>query len=280
VPQCRCVSARLEENRDSEPGEHDRDAGRDVDHEVVRRGHDRERHRDRQRDGHDPKREGRHSREEHDADEHVPAGVKARKCGVLVRQARRLERAVGVGALRHRVDEPDVEQARRRDGKEGEEEEADQAGGDHRVAEEVVLPPPVDVEPGRGAEDDGPVTPDVDPVRDVDEDVAAERRRLDGTFPADSERVFERDHAPRVRERGVGASRREIAHGEVDDDRHRDDHRLTRELAGNDDAAPPPRRGRAVRRPSRHDRSHPHLLARVSFHRRDAASAISRNRGA
>jgi hypothetical protein len=186
---------------------------------VVRRRHDGQRHCDRQRDRHDAQREARHGREEHDADQEVPAGVEARKCGVLVRQARGLERTIGVRALCHRVDEAGAEQARRSDGKEGEEEEADQAGGDHRVSEEVIVLPSTDVEPGGGAEDHGPVAPDVDPVGDVDENVAAQRHRLEASFPPDSERVFERDHSPRIRERGVRASRGEVAHAEIHDDR-------------------------------------------------------------
>lgn len=197
---------------------------------------------------------------------------------VLVREPGRLERAVRVGALRDRVDEPDVEQARRRDGEEREEEEADQAGGDHRVAEEVVVPAPVEVQPGRNAEDHGPVAPDVDPVRDVDENVAAERHGLQRVLPAEPERILERDEAACVGERGLGAPRREVAHAEVDEDRDGDDQRLTDEPCRHGKIAPPPRRGRAGRRSSPDDL--PHLLTRVSTTGGAPASAISRNNGA
>ena len=245
---------------------------------MVRRGDDRERHRNRQRDGHEAQREARHGHQEHDPDEEVPAGVQARQRRVLIRQARRLERAVGVGALRDRVDQPDVEQPRRRDGEQRKEEEADQAGGDHRVAQEVVVPAPVEVETGRDAEDDWPVAPDIDPVGDVHERVAAERHRLHAILPGDPERVLEGDQTARVGERCVGAPRREVAHAEIDEDRARDDQSLTGEPSRHGDGSPPRRRGHTDRESWREDRPHPHLLARVSSGRCRAASAISRSR--
>ena len=241
---------------------------------MVRRADDGERHRDRQRNGEKPQREARHRHQQDDSDEDVPADVQAGERRVLVREPGRLERAVRVGALRDRVDKPDVEQARRRDGEEREEEKADQAGGDHRVAEEVVVPAPVEVQPGRNAEDHGPVAPDVDPVRDVDEDVAAERHGLQRVFPADPERILERDQAACVGERGLRAAGREVAHAEVDDDRAGDDQRFADEPCRHGNTTPR-RRGRAGRRSSSED--HPHLLTRVSIHDDAAASAISRN---
>jgi hypothetical protein len=250
----------LEENRDREPDEHDDDASGDVDHEVVRRRHDRERHRNRKREGRHTHREACHRRHEHDPDEQVPAGVQARERRVLVREARRLQRSVGVGALRDRVDEPDVEQARRRDGEEREKEEADQAGGDHRVAEEVVAPASVEVETRRHAEDHRPVAPDVDPVGGVHEQVAAERDRLECVLPADPERVLERDQVTRVRERRVRVPGGQVAHAEVDEDRERDDERL-------------------ADGPSTEDGPHRHLLRSVSTRKAGSASAISRSRG-
>jgi hypothetical protein len=85
--------------------EDDRGASRDVDDEVIRSSDHGERHRERREDRERPDSNVRRRHEQDDSHREVPADVQARERGVLVREAGRLERAVGVRLIRHGVDE-------------------------------------------------------------------------------------------------------------------------------------------------------------------------------
>ena len=123
--------------------------------------------------------------------------MQARERGVLVREAGRLQRPVGIRALSDGVDEADVEQSRRRHGEQREERESDQPRSEHRVPQEVVVAAAVDVERHRDAQDHGPVAPDVHPVGGGHDGVAPEPRALQPLFPVDPEPSLEGEEAGR-----------------------------------------------------------------------------------
>ena len=162
MDDCTCV----QELRHREPHEDDHGAGDDVEHEVVRARDDGERHDRRHRDGERADSAVRRRLEEHDPEEQVPAGVQARKRGVLVRQGRRLEGAIPVRVLGHRVHDAGVGHPRGRHRDTREEEEADEPGDEHRIAEQdvPVVTPDVERDPAGG--DHGPVAVHVHPVRE------------------------------------------------------------------------------------------------------------------
>ncbi len=68
-----------------------------------------------------------------DPHQEVPADMQTRHRRVLVREGGRLQHAIGVGTLRHRIDEPWIRQeARRRHRDNHEEDQADQSGQQQR----------------------------------------------------------------------------------------------------------------------------------------------------
>ena len=187
--------------------------------------------------------------EQDDAHEDVPAHVQARERGELVRQPRRLERAVGLRALGHRVDEPEVEQPRRGDRHQREEEEADRSGDEHRVAQHAVVRPVREVQRDGRGEDHRPVAPDVDPVRERDQRRRC-RRRAPWIAPSQAmpSVLLEVEEAGRVvPRRRLGADGR-VPHAEVDEHRERDEHDLPREPVV--DARPSTVRRSTARRPT------------------------------
>ena len=166
-----------------------------------------------------------------DADDDVPAEVQAGEGRVLVRQPWRLERAICVRLLGDGVHQAEIEHPRWRHGEEGEEEEPDRAGDDESVAEELVAVAPVEEENDRGAEDHGPVTPDVDPVREHDQDVVSRDRRLKLVLPVDVPPVLDVDDPLSIRKRDLRASCREVADEEVGEYRGEDEPHLPKEAS-------------------------------------------------
>jgi hypothetical protein len=156
--------------------------------------------------------------EEDDPDGEVPPDMQARKCGVLVREAGRLKRAVGVRLIRDGVGEANVEQSRRCNRHEREEEEADSARDEERITQEVVAITSPDVQRDRRGKDHGPMAPDVDPVRERDQSGSAGDRSLDAVLPIDVQPSLEVDDMFAVRE-GLGRSPgRDVADREVGED--------------------------------------------------------------
>jgi hypothetical protein len=194
--------------------------------------------------------------EETDTEEQVPARVKAREGRELVREPGRLKRSVRVRPFGHRIDQAEVEQARWCDGEQREEQEADQPGREDRVAEHDVLGPPGEEEERRDGEDHGPVPPDVDPVRDVDERLGTRHTVLERVLVREAEFRLEVDQVPGVRVRCGRAADRDVAHAEVQQHRPRDQ----RDLAGE-------------RRPAFTPLAH-----HASFHAKDAATTSRRHR--
>jgi hypothetical protein len=87
----------------------DRCAADDVEHEVVSRHDNGERHGDRHRERESADGELPVRREQDDADEQVPAEVEAGERRVLVRQLGGLERPVRGRPFEHSVGQPDIE---------------------------------------------------------------------------------------------------------------------------------------------------------------------------
>jgi hypothetical protein len=252
----------LKRDGDAEADEHDRGATHHVDQEVVGRDDDRDRHRERRDDGDDTRRQPRRGGKEHDPDEQVPAHVQAREGRVLVRQPRRLQRAVGVRLLGDGVDELERQQPRRGDGEEREEEEAERARHEERVAEQHVPPPVAEVEDDGGRQDHRPVAPDVDPVGERHQHVAAGERRLERLLSSDADRPLEVEQPLGVGERRLGAARRQVADAEVQEDRERDERRLAEKATA---GARDERRAQANSNPGRGGRHESHLLtARIA----------------
>ena len=195
-----------------EPDEDHGEAGDDVDHVVIGGQDHCRRHRQGQADGEAPDVDSRRRAPDGNADEHVPAEVQARKRRVLVGQSRRLKRAVRVRAESDRVDERGVREPGRRDGEEGEEDEPDPARDEHRVAKQAVAVPAPVVEDHSDRDDHRPVAPDVDPVDDVDDQVAVDDEVLKRSLPVEAGRVFEAHDAV-----GVLMGRGRAARGEVSD---------------------------------------------------------------
>jgi hypothetical protein len=205
----------LHEDCGNESDQHDGNPAGDVDDEVVRRRDDRDRHGERREHGERPNGEVGRRAEEDDSDQDVPAGVQARESRVLVRKARRLQCAVRAGLVGDGVEKPEVEQTRRRDREEREEEEADRTGDEHRVAKQPVAVAPEQEEGDAGREDHRPVTPDVDPVRERDQRLAARDGRLDALFLEEPECPLQAHDPVGVLERRPRAARRHVANCEV-----------------------------------------------------------------
>ncbi len=107
--------ARMSSDREREPC-HRHDAADDhVEHVVIRRHDDGQRHRDRHQRTEDAHDGARVEARERQADEQIPAEVEARQGRVAIHQRRRLQRAVGVRIARHGVRQPEPGQARRSD---------------------------------------------------------------------------------------------------------------------------------------------------------------------
>jgi hypothetical protein len=247
----------LKRDGDAEAHEHDRCARRHVDQEVVGRDDDRERHRERRHDGEDARREPRRGREDDDPDEEVPAHVQAREGRVLVRQPRRLQRAVGVRLLGDGVDELQRQQPGRGDREEREEEEAERARHEERVAEQHVPPAVAEVEDDGSRQDHGPVPPDVDPVGERHQPVAARDHRLQRLLPREADRPLEVEQPLGVGERDLGAARGQVADAEVEEDREHDERRLAEKAAA---GARGERRTQANSHPGPWGGHDPHLL--------------------
>lgn len=195
---------------------------------MVGRRDDREAHREWPDDGEQANGEVRPREDEHDPDDDVPTEVQAGERCVLVRQAGRLEGPVRARLVRDRIDQCCVDKPRRGDREEGEEEEPDRTGDEQRVAEDVVAIAAVDVESGGSSENHGPVTPDVDPVRERHEQVVTDDQTLDPLFPSDTQPVLESNDPRCVGRRLIRASNRSVPNREVRDDRERDEKRFTR----------------------------------------------------
>jgi hypothetical protein len=213
--------------------EHDGGAGCDVEDVMVRSREDGEGHRKRRqdRDRSNCKVGSRH--EQDDSNREVPSDVEAREGGVLIREARRLERAVGIRLIRHGVDQAKLEQPRRRDRHQREEEEANSARDEERIAQQVVAIRAPDIEDDRSREDHRPMAPDVDPVGERDQEIGADHGCLDGVFPGDTERVLQIHHALAVRERLAWRTGRDVTDSEVREDRARDERRLAQQTGVN-----------------------------------------------
>jgi hypothetical protein len=157
---------------------HDHEGCEDVDDVVIRRQHDCQshgqgtQHRERPHPG-VPRRAP-----DSDAGDEVPPEVQAGKRRVLVGEPRRLQCAVGLRVKRDGVRQHRVCKARRRDGEEGEEDEADRTGDQHCVAQEQIAVAAIAIEDDSDRDDHGPVAPDVNPVRDRGERVACDDRLL------------------------------------------------------------------------------------------------------
>ena len=206
---------RLEAHRQGERHEHDHRPHDGVDDEVIGGAHGRQGHRRRHEHCEDADGPARRRLEQDDRDEQVPADVQARKRRVLVRERRRLQRAVTVRVLRDRVHETHASEPGRRDRHQGEEREADEARNDHGIAEEEVLLPPPDVEHGCAREDHGPVAVDVDPVREAHERFVAEDERLELSLPGHPQRTLELGNRAGVRTCVVDPSLGDGTHCEV-----------------------------------------------------------------
>lgn len=167
--------------------------------------------------------------EQADPEQQVPARVQARERRELVGQARRLERAVRVGALRHGVDQAEPDEPRRCKREQAEEQEADAAGDEHCSAEPAVDVAADDEEDRRGGEDHRPVTPDVDPVGEVDEPFVPRDRALQRALPVDPERPLGVDQPVGVHVCGRCVAGGHVADREVREHRARDERRLPRE---------------------------------------------------
>ncbi len=122
----------------SQPDEHDQKAGENVDDEVIRGEDDRRRHRGGTDHGQHAHGEVPGGAPDRDAHEQVPAEVQAGEGRVLVGEPGRLERPVRVRVESDGVDERGVGKPRGRDRKEREEEKADSAGDQDRVAQEAI----------------------------------------------------------------------------------------------------------------------------------------------
>jgi hypothetical protein len=233
------------------PDEHDGSAGSDVKDEVVRSGEDCEGHRERRKDCDCPNCKVGSRHEQDDSNREVPPDVETREGGVLIRESGRLERAVGLRLIRHGVDQAKLEQPRRGNRHEREEEEPNSARDEERIAQQVVAIRAPDIKDDRSREDHRPVAPDVDPVGEHDQAVAADDRCLDRVFPGDTERALQIHHALAVRKRLARSPGREVADGEVREDRARDERRLAQKTVVNA-RTQPARDGLSVRalRPS------------------------------
>jgi hypothetical protein len=219
----------VEQGRNGETDEDDERAQDDVEDVVVRGRDDRERHRHRHGNGERANADPSGGLEEDDPEEEVPAEVEARQRRVLVRQRRRLKRTVAVRVLGHCVHDSWLDESRWGDRNDGEEDESDQAGDDHRVTQKAIPVPPVHVEEDGADGDNRPVPVDVDPVRERDRGLVAENRPLDGELPRDPELALEPQERIRVGERSVDPPLGEPAHQEVDEDRKGDQGELTNE---------------------------------------------------
>lgn len=205
--------------------------------------------------------------------------MQARERRVLVREAGRLQRPVGIRALSDGVDEADVEQSRRRHGEQREERESDQPRSEHRVPQEVVVAATVDVERHRDAQDHGPVAPDVHPVGGGHDGVAPEPRALQPLLPVDPEPSLEGEEQVGVPEGGIGASGSQVPDAEVEEHRGNDQNRLTSQPFAAGQTFAFRRSGRIERPALRSARQHRYdLLGRVSRERRPMASVNSLTR--
>ena len=173
-----CALSALDRVRDREPHEHDEESRCDVEDEVVGSCHDGEPHGEGRCDREQAYGEVCRGRQEDDADDDVPAEMQAGEGRVLVRQPWRLERAIRVRLLGDGVDQSEFEHPRWRHGEKRKEDESDRSRDDEGVAEQVVAVAAAEEENNRGAEDHGPVTPDVDPVGEHDQEVVVRDRRL------------------------------------------------------------------------------------------------------
>jgi hypothetical protein len=190
---------------------------------------DGEGHRDRHRYRERAKRDAGRHLEQQDADEEVPAGVKARQSCVLIRESRRLQSPVAVRVLRHGVDYRGIHEPRWCHGERREEGEADQAGDEHRVSQQPVLPSMPDVEEHPAAENDGPVSIHVDPVRRSNEEPLVQDELLEPPLPGDPERPLESQKPVGVLESTVDSALGQPSYSEVDEGSDGDDGNFPRD---------------------------------------------------
>lgn len=114
--------------------------------------------------------------------------------GVLVHQRRRLQHPVGVGVLGDRIGHPHTEEARRGDRVRGEDHQPDGARDEHGVAQREIVHSTGAVQPDQGDGDHRPVTPDVHPVGQRDQPLAAQDQSLRPRFDVDPQASLERQH--------------------------------------------------------------------------------------
>jgi hypothetical protein len=195
--------------------QYDGRAREDVHDPMVRRRNDGECHGSRHQYGKGPHDQRSRRAEENDPDEQVPAEVQARYCRVLVREPRRLERPVRVRPAGDRVHQAGIDKPRRRSREEGEEEKADQARDDHRVAKQPIALPPNGEQRDGNDRDERPVAPDVHPVGEIDESSAPQDNRLEAVFPAEPHVLLEPRQTSAVLDRSCGAPFGQLAHSDV-----------------------------------------------------------------
>jgi hypothetical protein len=205
----------LTDVQDEQRRQHDQRPGHDVEHEMVGRRHDGERHRDRHQDGERPQRPVRARAEDDDADEQVPADVEAGHGGVLVDKRRGEQLAIAGRTARHDVDERKIGEARRRDREQREDDEPHEAGDQAGVAEQVVLAPAIPEQQNARDHQHRPVAVDVDAGGEVGEGMRADHGALDRVLPADAEGTLDVHHPGGIRERVGHAALGQRAHAEV-----------------------------------------------------------------
>jgi hypothetical protein len=96
-----------------------------------------------------------------------------------------------------------------RDGEQREDDQPDGARDQAHVAQQVVLARPVAEQQHSGEQQQWPVAEDVDPVRQPNEGVVAEDRRLRRSLPVDPEEALDVSDPA-----GVGQRLRDLAFGE------------------------------------------------------------------
>jgi hypothetical protein len=214
---------------DPERRDDDHEAADEIHHVVVRGDDDREPHRGGAGEGESAERDAAGRAPDGDADQHVPAEVQAREGRVLVREAGRLESAVGARLVGDGVDERAVDETGRRQRQQREEEEADRARDHHRVAEQQVAVTRSPVEQDARGDDHRPVAPDVDPVEERHGPTVIEQGVLERPLPVEPETLFELRQPLGVRERLRRRADRQVADAEVGESRERDERHLADE---------------------------------------------------
>ena len=225
VPRC-CRS--IGELGHRQGDQYDGRAREDVDDPMVRRRNDGECHGGRHHDGKRSHEQRSRRAEENDANEQVPAEMEARHCRVLIREPRRLERTVRVRPAGDRVHQAGVDKPRWRGRKQREEEKADQARDDHRVAKQPIALAADGEQRDRDGCDQGPVAPDVHPVGEIDEGAFANDHRLETVLPSEPEVLLESCHVRAVSDRCRSAALRQFADAAVGKRDQSNHHQLPR----------------------------------------------------